>query len=358
LSWSLTLSDKKDLTRIEDIGEFIHDLNEEEVDFQLSDDQEKIPETEDTEAFDFNSETEASFETEEISFANSEENLEATEVDQVENDVHLSYTDELQEVEQSHEFDPIETPSLRLIDEDPVFTTSQGVSVLEEIKSFAEDISVSDTGAEASPSYSILLTNIKYHEEISDITIILKEFSLLSDSEEATAQRMKRGFYLIPRISEYVCILLCHRLRRFSLDIEAGLTDEIQPKSSTEIEHGSVSKNQLEQNKVLDYKNDQKAKSIDHIQVFLSHLPPQMVIAHDYGIITDSIYVPTTEVESENSSEINKYYDQLVQKLKKTAFVKQANTIYHVQFSLTPLVNQTQSYRLTGTGNIAWTQRS
>jgi hypothetical protein len=108
-----------------------------------------------------------------------------------------------------------------------------------------------NAGQEGNPPFSIIIEDIKYLEDVADIIIILKEYGILkAEDEDAAKESMKRSRYLIPRISEFVAITLCHKLRRFDINIIMGLTEQINPAKSYEShDMGLITKDNLRQNR-------------------------------------------------------------------------------------------------------------
>ena len=272
---------KKDLTRIEDLGEYLHELNSEEETFEV-DQSADLPElpTEETsfESTTFDSESFSSaedsftqgseeqvpdFQETEVNFNPSEEESDFAAPDftnestaEVEEET-LPYDKpaEVFDSSKDEEITNFESPSFEEFPEEvqelaPISEPSfQKPETFEDLKKFAEHTSPSGMGVEGNPSFSVLLKDIKYIEDVHDILSLLKELELLTDSEETVKQRLLRGHLLVPRISEFAAIFLAHKLRRFDIDIQVGLSDEIHPpKHQEKSETGIVSKSNLYQN--------------------------------------------------------------------------------------------------------------
>lgn len=222
---------------------------------------------------------EAAFGSEEITF-NSEETTDfgatdfsSTEETSSEDPFAVEETTTFSELEPT-----IEPESLFESEPEPVYTPTPTAKApeqaykspenFEDLKKFAESTSISGMGAEGNPSFSVLLKNIRYIEDVNDILSLMKELGLLSDPEEQIKQRLMRGHLLVPRISEYAAIFLAHKLRRFDIDIQVGLSDEIHPPKHQETpETGLVSKYTLYQNQTHHFHFDDTKLEISQIIV-------------------------------------------------------------------------------------------
>jgi hypothetical protein len=116
-----------------------------------------------------------------------------------------------------------------------------------DLQLFSKNMSYGNLSHEGNPPFSIVLKEIKFQEDLDDIIIYLKEFKILKEEDEHNARKtLSRGSFLIPRLSEYAAILLCHKLRRFELTILMGLTEEITPaKSYSSDDSGLATKNNI-----------------------------------------------------------------------------------------------------------------
>jgi len=232
----------------------------------------------------------------------------------------------------------------------------------DDLRKFAESTSISGMGAEGNPSFSVLLKNIRYIEDVNDILALMKELSLLSDPEEQIRQRLMRGHLLVPRISEYAAIYLAHKLRRFDIDIQVGLSDEIHPPKHQESpETGLVSKYSLYQNQTHHFHFDDPKLEISQIIVAASpNLEGHQVLKY-LGVASEHKILDGHIVEDENSEEIPRYYSELAQKLKAHALKSNANAVIGLNYQLTPLPSDYGStgskYRLSCTGNLVWVNK-
>jgi hypothetical protein len=388
------LSDsKKDLTRIEDLAEYLHELNSEEDSSELesSDQLPELP-TEDNTFADTSFESE-SFSSEEVSFeaqteettssfSNSEINFEPGENDlafpetdftpheeSVVSEPEISFQDENFTPEPEQEDEIEETHSPLSFDQDfnePEEKAStddyRTPENFEDLRTFAEHTKNDGMGVEGNPSFSVLLRDIKYIEDVNDIILLLKELKLLSDSEDLVKQRLSRGHLLVPRISEYAAIFLAHKLRRFDIDILVGFSDEIHPPKHQESpETGLVSKNNLFQNQSHQF-NFGHSK-IDINQVILSsssNLDGHQVLKY-LGVATEHKMLDSLIVEEESSDEIPLHYSELANKLKAHALKANANAVIGLNYQLTPIPSDygasVSKYRLSCTGNLVWVNK-
>jgi hypothetical protein len=390
------LSDsKKDLTRIEDLGEYLHELNSEEDSIELgsSDQLPELP-TEDNTFADtsFESESfpseEASFETQPeettSSFSHTEINFETTESDlpfpetdfsppeePLVSEPEISFQDENfspepesvpeNEVEETHK--PLSFDQDFNEPEDKASTDDyRSPENFEDLRTFAQHTTTDGMGAEGNPSFSVLLRDIKYVEDVNDIILLLKELKLLSDSEDLVKQRLSRGHLLVPRISEYAAIFLAHKLRRFDIEILVGFSDEIHPPKHQESpETGLVSKNNLFQNQSHQFHFGHS--KIDINQVILSsssNLDGHQVLKY-LGVATEHKMLDSLIVEEESSDEIPLHYSELANKLKAHALKVNANAVIGLNYQLTPIPSDygasVSKYRLSCTGNLVWVNK-
>jgi uncharacterized protein YbjQ (UPF0145 family) len=414
------LSDaKKDLTRIEDLGEFIHELNgDESENFSFEDSPPEVP-AESSDVSDdpisgpFNDsfqadETESLFETNEIdeeqtSFEETSNlNFEST----FETSEESSFISEEfpKEEEVSHDFQPEnvesfdtdfsshsdESPHEEMISENHAsdFTEPEPASLdiispkpekilpkieshfqtpenFSDLKKFAENSNFTNMAAEGNPSFSVLLTGIKFHEDAKDILILLKEHKLLHDSEEESLKRLLRGNFLIPRISEFAAIFISHKLRKFDIDIQLGLADDVHPpKHGLRPEVGLASKTSLYQNQTHHFSFDQSKLELSQIILSTtSSIEGHEIIKH-LGIISEHEVIPKDLIEGpeeDDSQKIQRIYSALAKKLRPHALKIKANAIVGINYHLTPLVSEISStsihYRLSCTGNLVWVNK-
>lgn len=420
---------KKDLTRIEDLGEYLHELNNEEESFEVTPDLPEVPsdeldfgesdfgqaeisaettiEEDAVPAFDTQSEIEtldfvsteetpfstdtteeSTFGSDDISFDSSSsadfstEEFKTTEEGPSDNDDPFTLSDDSPSFESQPEIEDKSEPEISSfeatsfeeekvepeIDPEPSYTppaqesTFKAPENFDDLKKFAESSNFSGMGAEGNPSFSLLLKNVRYIEDVNDILAMMKELGLISDSEEQMKTRLMRGHLLVPRISEYAAIYLAHKLRRFDIDIQVGLSDEIHPPKHQETpETGLVSKHSLYQNQIHHFHFDDPKLEISQIIVAAtSNLEGHQIIRY-MGVASEHKMLDGHIVEDEGSQEIPRYYSELAQKLKAHALKAQANAVIGVNYQLTPLPSEYgvagSKYRLSCTGNLVWVNK-
>lgn len=401
-------SEKKDLTRIEDLGEFIHELASED-DFKPEEDfPSELPDLPSSEAdesplFDSSAEETSSsldFGTAEeftpndfsgdasdftTSFSN-ESVPEATEFGTSFNEEPISdefqtedlKTDEVSwstDVSLSSELEKdIDTFSLsepKPEDQGPLpepvlpfedRSQYKAPETFEDLKNFSENSSFGDTTTEANPSFSVLLKNVRYIEDVQDIVSLLRELNLLVDSEDQIKSRLMRGMLLIPRISEYAAIFLAHKLRRFDIDIQVGLSDEIHPpKHQEKPETGIVSKHSLYQNQTHHFHFDDPKLEISQIIVSATPALEGYQVVKYIGVASEHKMIESHIVEDESSTEVPAHYHELAQKLKAHALKLNSNAVVGLNYQMTPIPGEYgmngHKYRLTCTGNLVWVNK-
>lgn len=378
----MTEKKKKDLTRIEDMGEFFHEeeasgfpdftsedssspeSNSEEspVDFGALDfgTAEEFPAGSAVEEPTFGADTE-----EELPTEVSEENLFSDPpLDEPLSDLVEETFSEAENNEKTRSLN-FELPPLEEKEETPAYVPEpvyKKPETFEEIKKFADSTSFTGMGVEGNPSFSVLLRQVKYVEDVSDIIILLKELKLLTDTEEETQKRLSKGYLLIPRISEYAAILLTHKLRRFDIDIQMGLSDEIHPPKHHEApETGLVSKSTLQQNQTHSFNFDHPKLELSQVIVSASPTLQGYQVVRYLGVASEHKTVPAEMVEDESSEEIPRYYQELAQKLRAHAVKNHSNAVVGLNYQLTPIPSEFGAggpkYRLSCTGNLVWVNK-
>lgn len=396
------MSNKKDLTRIEDLGEYLHQLDDETEDvppfesesseFTSSDENEseevsfssdfQSESTEFSSDFSDSSESESEFgagssdfsfpETEEITsegsspFESSDEDLappvfDSSEEDSTEEAVtnpveEISFSESLPEEVIEEEPQPIYTPP------EPTPEIRKEPETFADVKAFAESTHFTGSSVEGNPSFSVLLKNVKYAEDVSDILALLKEFKIVTDEEEQTRSRLMRGQLLIPRISEFTAIFLSHKLRRFDLDIQVGLSDDIHPpKHQEKPELGVVSKQSLYQNQHHHFQFEDAKLDLSQIIVAATPTLEGYQVVRYLGVASEHQMLDGEIVEDEFSDQVPKYYQELAGKLKAHALKQKANAVVGLNYQLTPLPSEyghaIQRYRLSCTGNLVWVRK-
>ncbi|MBH48166.1 MAG: hypothetical protein CME71_08350 [Halobacteriovorax sp.] len=304
-------NDKKDLTRIEDLAEFLHDEGDDGQfdDYEQDDEDEQqvlveapmLPSLDDLEDSEENSNEPPSFETteDEVDSALETTEFEPSEFEQTDEEASEFTSDDDEFISDDFELEsPSEEPEFEAgfeteevseaepePESEPNFEASFDTEVesesepeaqpefepapvgmydepeaeeapaapaqnFEDLRQFAERISYGAVAQGGNPPFSLILRSIRYQEDAEDILIILREHGLVSDdNEQSIEQGLANGSLLISQISEYSAIYLAHRFRRFDLDVLVGLSDEIHPSQSYDSDaRGLVSKQNIRQN--------------------------------------------------------------------------------------------------------------
>lgn len=395
-------SNDETFTRIEDLGEYLHELNDSDEDsgevdaisdtetseisnetpdfginensFESSDspfeeaDPFAIGETDTSDMFDTFALTEEPKESdsEEKEPASLDELISVPEAEDDSEALKSIETDEkddldfLQEKTQTQTYIPEPIESLPSPPE-PTSSYKQP-ETFEEVKKFAENSSFTGMGVEGNPSFSVLIKNVRFIEDVNDIISLMRELQLLMDTEEAVKSRLSRGHLLIPRISEYAAIFLSHKLRRFDIDIQVGLSDEIHPPKHHEApETGMVSKHSLYQNQSHYFQFDDSKLELSQIMVAATSTLEGYQVVKYLGVGSEHKMLESHVVEDETSEEIPRIYHELAMKLKAHALKSHANAVVGLNYQLTPLPSEYgmsgQKYRLSCTGNLVWVNK-
>lgn len=399
------MSKKKDLTRIEDLGEYLHQLDDEPSEVPALDSETSgLTSSDEDDTGNFG----AAFETESTDFSSnySESTEDFTSGQdfqgQSEGFSYAGDTEAETELEETPPFEtsdeslapPVfesneETPSFEII-ADPIDEISFSQPITEEIiedsptpsyipqevpttsrkepetfadvKAFAESTHFTDSSVEVNPSFSVLIKNVKYAEDVNDILALLKEFRLVSDSEDQTRSRLMRGQLLIPRVSEYMAVFIAHKIRRFDLDLQVGLSDDIHPPKHLETpELGVVSKSSLYQNQHHHFQFDDAKLDLSQIIVAATSSLEGYQVVRYLGVASEHQMLDGEVVEDEVSEQVPKYYQELASKLKAHALKNKANAVVGLNYQLTPLPSEyghsIQRYRLSCTGNLVWVRK-
>ncbi len=291
------MGETKDLTRIEDLQEFLHQDDKETEQILASEDSgpkdssfEEMPysanidnELENQEDnFSFSEESQSfqnndNFEEEEIShdlednFSPSEESQSFQNNDNFEeesyDDIEDSEKDDFQEkkVENSEP----NRPSSDMAEEEKIQERS-----FREIRNFAKSISYGKITLEGNPPYTLLLKNLKFQEDIESIWEILNEHQIITeDNHKLFKDSLKNGTLFLSHLSEFSAVYLAQKLRRFQGDIFVGLSEELGPGTTEQNFRGLVTDKNIEQNfSKLEIMNDEKVKKEDILVTTLPNL--------------------------------------------------------------------------------------
>lgn len=239
----------------------------------------------------------------------------------------------------------------------------------EDVKTFAQNFSYGKASlGGGNPPYTIIARNIKYQDDAENILDILSEFGLINDqNKKDTEKAMEFGALIIPQISEYTAIVIAHKLRRFDLDLQVGLSDEVHPsKSGVENPRGLLKKDSLKQNKSESLRLSELKTSIKDIIISTTSAIPGYFVESYIGVQTTFTIVEEAELEKlqyvaraeREHSELFAYsdsevstekifqdyqqsfellYADLTMQLKQKAFTQHANALLGLTFQLSPL---------------------
>lgn len=169
----------------------------------------------------------------------------------------------------------------------------------EEVRNFAQNFSYGQIQGGGNPPFSIIIRNLKYASDAEDIITILREFGLVTDQNlQETEKALSFGSLLIPQISEYSAIVIAHKLRRYDCDLEVGLSDEIHPSKSGESNpRGLMKKDSLRQNKKESFKKSEDDTPAKEIIVSTTATLAGHVIKKYIGVQTSFAIVDEEELE-------------------------------------------------------------
>ncbi|MBC7714084.1 MAG: hypothetical protein H7177_12145 [Rhizobacter sp.] len=429
--------ENKDLTRIEDLSEFLHsedsdldmqfdnfspdqnkkDLSSTGISLDALDEGDAPPEipfemseevtTEEVPAFEVSSLDEVSFEQSDESpsdftFENNSFGDDSTEENSFEGSIDESDDELLSEnpMESSSDAFAFDTNDLDDVEIIPMVeetiasheTYTNTSERFEDVKTFANNFSYGQVQGGGNPPYSIIVRHIKFKEEADDIVNLLKEFGIVTDTNEKdTLMAIELGSLIIPQISEYTAIILAHKLRRFDLDLEVGLSDEVHPSKSGESNpRGLLKKDSLKQNRTESLKLSELDNTIQDIIVTTmssiqgynveSYIGVQTTFSiveeaeleklqyvqrtnREHSELYDFENTETSEITSEKAfkdyqNSFSLIYDDLTQQLKQKAFAQNANALLGLSFQLSPLNfershNRVSAYQITCSATLA-----
>lgn len=228
-----------------------------------------------------------------------------------------------------------------------------------DVTSFMEMTSFGDISAEGNPPFSLILKHIKYEEDVTEILQILKDHHIITDETQETAEtNLNRGQFLISRVSEFSAIYLCHKLRKFDLEILMGLTEEINPpKSYQSNDKGLTSKKSLLNNKLTHKQLKQYSSEI--ITSTLTQIDGHS-IHKVLGAITHTKIIPNKDFVETRDGEQKKlaaHYDALLKELIQKVDNEQVNGILGINFTTAPVhiheqEDQGPEYQIICSGNM------
>jgi len=377
------MSDDDDLTRLEDLSEYLHseDENSEEnfeeseqesVSLSELDDDEEVSEI-DVFADD---DTQPDIETDSTDFSDDEETdstdfSDDKEIDSNDFDNNEEGESNLESIDLTEETptnlnsipDEKISPKATIIPETPP-KESFG-----DIKSFANNISYGSLAGVGTPPFSILIENINDSSDANAILAILKEYGLLNNSNQPDIEQgIKNGSLLIPQISEYSAIFLGHKFRKLSASLQIGQSSEIHQSKilAGESNKGTATKNNILQNKNITSSTFNDSINIDDIIITTTQTLQGYDIHKYIDIITEVHIIPSdifeqiqilaeeTKDDDPQLNNTNNYiYKQLTNKLREQALKLSGNAIIGVNFHVNPLVIENEKmYEITCSGNV------
>lgn len=197
-----------------------------------------------------------------------------------------------------------------------------------DLRNFSEAMTYGAVKTGGNPPYSIVLKNLKYSEDVQDILIVLKDHALVNADNEAQYQKsLTMGSLLIPQLSEYSAIFIAHKLRRFEADLTVGLSEEIRPpKNYQDKRPGLVSRENIGQNRSEMHQVNQAIRPQEVILSTASALAGKS-ISHYLGIVTEHAVLDETLL---SHYELNSYLqDDSTTKTESSPVISALNQIQH-----------------------------
>lgn len=174
------------------------------------------------------------------------------------------------------------------IEEEPSFEEPphQVAEHYSEVKSFGNNITPNEHfSTAANPPYSIVIENIQYKEDAKDLQKVLEDFEIITAANASDYQvAINNGRVLVPQISEYKAIMLGHALRKFNFSIQVGLSHQVFSPSVESAEFkGLISKKFSHQNLKENATKRERNFEIEDIHITsLSEIPEfEIVQLHD-----------------------------------------------------------------------------
>ncbi len=122
---------------------------------------------------------------------------------------------------------------------------------------------------------------------------------------------LERGSFLVPRLGEYSAITICHKLRRFDVEIFMGLTEEVRPpKSYSSDDSGLASKHTVYNSRSHHFQLNKE--DIDPEEVLVSTTP----YLENYDVIEYlAIASENTIIDSKTLEAAHSFEEQLISSL-------------------------------------------
>lgn len=208
---------------------------------------------------------------------------------------------------------------------------------LRDINEFAEVNTGTDLSIEGNPPFSIIVSNIKYVEDTDQILEILIEHKIVKPEHESdAAASLRRGQILIPRLSEYCAVVLCHKLRQFNINLKMGLSYELQNSSTFEdSDKGLITRSNIRANVKSFEDLVNKSTSVNDIQVTTNNSFDNYDVIKNITVKSRTQIVPNDQLNSEEFDSIySQVQEQLIDQLKQDALDLKGNALLNVAITL------------------------
>ena len=230
----------------------------------------------------------------------------------------------------------------------------------EELRHFADAVTYGDVATRGTPPFTIVINNIRYREDAEGILALLCDHSICTDGNRKDYELgLEQGAVIIPQISEYSAIYLAHKLRRFDVDIQMGLSDEIRPSPSYEREgRGLISRHNIQRNIREEVSLERELMDLDEIVESTSSSPEGFFVNEHFGIVMAHALVEEEDFLRESEGG----FEGLLRELKYQAVGKGANGVVSVQYQVTKVFRKAFEeegplYKVTCTGDAVGVER-
>ena len=235
---------------------------------------------------------------------------------------------------------------------------------IDEIQQLSSPLTHSQLALGQGPPFAVAIRNISDEDTKSELRRILGEVGLETEHFE---QGLAFGQILVGQINEYCAIILAHKLRKLDVEIELGLAAAIHPPQNytDEAQRGIPRQPGREpaRNKA------QELDKWDHQKLFISttshapyaikeHLGPiqalRKVSSQQLATLPDLGDIDFADAPDYQDHLV--HYQQLLQELKNEAHKCAAHGLIQLSFQLTPLHSSDSDkithYQLLATGNL------
>lgn len=231
---------------------------------------------------------------------------------------------------------------------------NKGQEDFSDLKSFQSKIYISENfNIEGNPPYSLLISEIKYQEDIDALIEMLFKYQIINDANKEQAIRlMNKGTYLISRINEYAAIILAHQLKKFSFHYSFGLSEHIHPlKTLDDPDVGIMTKRSLFQNTQSEYDSDKLALRPDNIIISSN----SQVTGYSKQRHIDHIQASIEVDKGEDILMSDQNVKKLEHKIRLKASEMGGNSVLNLQYQVIHLSKGL--YEILGTGNLTWIEK-